>query len=608
MCGITGMIDWDGDVERQRPNLERMLRAIRHRGPDAEGIWVGRHAALAHRRLIVIDPEGGVQPMSYERGDQRVVLSFNGEIYNFRELRAELEALGHQFRTRSDTEVLLQAYVAWGEACLTKLNGIFAFAIWDEARQTLLLARDHMGVKPLFYAQRGGTILFGSELKALLAHPQIQPEVDAEGLAEVFTWAKTPGHGIYRGVAELRAGHYAVVRRDGMRTQAYWSLRSDPHAHDERATVERLRTLLEESVRRQLVSDMPLIALLSGGIDSSGLVALAARELHRDGRELHTYSIDFADSARTFQPDMLRTSLDEPWAQRVSAHVGTRHHTLLLDTPELIEHMLMPMRALDRPSGGNMDTTLYLLCRLLKQDATVAISGESADEIFGGYHWFANPDAALQIATLPWVPAVGFAQLLSPEARAAVQPEAYVARRYREALDEIPQPEGGWGDPREAKMRELFYLSQTRFMSVFMDRKDRMSMASGFEVRVPYSDPRIVEYAWNIPWQTKALGQIEKGVLRQALGPYLPEDVCMRRKSAFPSSRNPSYLRAVQGIARDIMADPGSPARALVDAQQIDALMAEDVPAQRFAWATYYLDSFIQLNAWLSEYHVRICI
>ncbi len=252
---------------------------------------------------------------------------------------------------------------------------------------------------------------------------------------------------------------------------------------------------------------------------------------------------------------------------------------------------------------------LYLLCKALKQDATVAISGESADEVFGGYHWF-NLQVARSMNTLPWVPAISFYHLLSPEVQAKIQPEAYLARRYQEALAEIPRlpDEHVDGESIEAKMRELFYLSQTRFLSIMLDRKDRMSMAAGLEVRVPYCDYRIVEYMWNVPWKMKALNQIEKGLLRHAFVDLLPNDARMRRKSVFPVSRNPSYLRAIQQIVQDILNAPNSPVIPLIDRKKARDLAEGEALPEQLSWTTYYLDSLIQINAWLSEYQVRLCL
>lgn len=288
MCGIVGWIDWQENLTQRGSLMEQMADTLCHRGPDARGQWLSPHAALAHRRLIVIDPQSGGQPMSYQEGERSYTITYNGEIYNFRELRRELESYGHTFRTQSDTEVILHAYAEWGEACVQRLNGIFAFGLWDEQKQQLLLARDHLGVKPLYYAQRGSTILFGSELKVLLSHPLIKAEVDARGLAEILTFSRVPGSGIYRDVYELRPGHMLLCRQSGLQIRRYWSLRSAPHTDDLATTAEYIRTLLEDTVKHQLIADVPVVTLLSGGLDSSGLTAMAACEFQREGKTLHT--------------------------------------------------------------------------------------------------------------------------------------------------------------------------------------------------------------------------------------------------------------------------------------------------------------------------------
>ena len=307
MCGIAGWVDWDRDLSHAQPTVRAMAEVLACRGPDAEGFWLSPRAAFAHRRLAVIDVEGGKQPMIRARGAEPPCgLTFSGEIYNFPELREELEALGHVFETRSDTEVLLRAYLAWGPASVTRLNGMFAYAIWDGPRQRLFLARDRLGIKPLFYAIRGRSLVFGSELSALLAHPGVPSEVDDEGLAEVLVMGpmRTPGRGVYRGVEELRRPGFTLhFDADGARVARYWQLESRPHTDDLDATTDKVRALLEDAVRRQLVSDVPLCTLLSGGLDSSAVTALAARFLREQGRgPIDTYSIDFRESATHFQP------------------------------------------------------------------------------------------------------------------------------------------------------------------------------------------------------------------------------------------------------------------------------------------------------------------
>lgn len=607
MCGITGLIDWEQDLTRQRFLLERMVKTLQHRGPDDEGFWFSPHAALAHRRLFVIDPQGGAQPMVYEQANHTYVITYNGELYNFRELRCELESRGHIFCSRSDTEVLLHAYVEWGEDCLHRLNGIFAFALWDDHRQRLLMARDHLGVKPLFYAWRGGTFLFGSELKALLAHPLVQPEVDADGLAEVCVrvFLHTPGFGVYRNISELRPGHYAIVDRAGTQIRPYWVLRSVPHLDDLQTTADYIRALLEDIVQRQLFADVPVVSLLSGGVDSSGLVALADKVLRREEKSLHTYSIDFAESERDFLPVLSRPGYDQFWVERVSTCVGTTHHTITVDTPELLDHLFAQLYAHDLPGMGQLETSLYLLFKAMKQDATVTLSGESADEVFGGYFWFHRAEA-MNAATFPWTTELPFRDILSREILENVRVDDYIARRYREALPEVPRlPDE---DAYAAKKREFFYLHLTRYLPTLLERKDRMSMAVGFEARVPYCDYRLVEYAFNVPWEMKTVDQIEKGILRRALSGVLPDDVRYRKKSAYPATRNPSYLQAVQQMILDLLNTPGAPLLRLIDRPKIRMLAEAQASPRAMVGIVGILDYLIQMNAWLTEYHVSLCL
>jgi asparagine synthase (glutamine-hydrolysing) len=613
MCGIVGWIDWENDLTGQAPMLKQIADTLCHRGPDAQGEWLRGHAALAHRRLEVIDPANGGQPMVYQMGQRTYALTYNGEIYNFRELRSELETRGYRFRTHSDTEVLLAAYAEWGEDCVQHLNGIFAFGLWDEQRQQLLLARDHLGVKPLFYAQRGNTILFGSELKALLAHPLVKAEVDAQGLTELFTFRHSPGAAIYRDVYELRPAHKAICDHNGMQISRYWSLRSAPHTEDLPTTAEHIRTLLHDIVKRQLIADVPVVSLLSGGLDSSGLTALAAAEFAQEGEQLHTYSIDFVDSAQHFQGNFIRPSLDAPWVQRVSEYAGTMHHTVIMDTPELVENLLVPLHASDLPVGGEIWTSLYLLFKRMKQDAKVALSGESADEVFGGYPWFQS-EAAFNAQTFPWLAEMA-AQLgnggggammswLSPDVAQKIDPLEHINQQYRAAIAEVPRLDGE--DAREARMREIFYLNLTYFLAMLLDRKDLMSMATGFEVRVPFCDYRLVQYVWNIPWDMKTTGNIEKGILREALKGILPDDARTRKKSAYPSTQNPTYLNALRDWTLHIANDANAPAQSLINMSVIRAIAENKVPGLPDMAAVFLFERVIQTNAWLKDYGVTL--
>lgn len=616
MCGITGWIDWRLDLTTQADVVERMTETMSLRGPDAAGTWLSRHCAFGHRRLSVIDPLNGAQPMvrrAKYAEEQDCVVVYNGELYNAPELRKELEALGHAFRTTCDTEVLLLAYVEWGPACVNRFNGIFAFAIWETGEERLFMARDRLGVKPLFYRREEGRLLFGSEPKAILAHPDVPAEIDAEGLAELFIIgpARTPGHGVWRGMSELKPGHCLTYDRDGLRLNAYWKLESRPHEDDERTTAERVRELLADTVERQLVSDVPIGTLLSGGLDSSALTSLAVRYYDRTGQgTVNTFSVDYVDNDKYFTAHDFQPNPDAPWIRRMVGELGTDHHPVQFDTPELIESLEAAVLAKDSPGMADIDGSLYLFCREIKRHVTVALSGEAADEVFGGYPWFHRREA-LEASTFPWSLAPELRdRVVSPEVRAMTRAREYLGDRYSQALAEVPELPGEDEDAR--RMRRMSYLNITRFMPTLLDRKDRMSMAVGLEVRVPFCDHRLVEYVFNIPWAIKMAGDREKGILRKALEGYLPHDVLYRKKSPYPKTHNPGYLNAVRALLLERLDDASSPLLPLIDAAQVRELAERADPTSHLPWFGQLMSApqlfayLLQFDFWLRRYDVRI--
>lgn len=611
MCGIVGWLDWERDVSQEAETLERMSARLASRGPDAGGVWLSPRVGFAHRRLIVIDPASGQQPMVHEELGRTCALTFNGEIYNYRELRRELEGRGHRFRGDSDTEVLLISYVEWGERCLDRLRGIFAFAVWEEEAQRLFLARDHLGVKPLFYVHAGSSLLFASEMKALLEHPLVEPVIGAEGLAEIMSLGPlaTPGFTVFTQIKELRAGEQMTFERDHVRTRQYWTLESREHEHDLDTTVARLRDLLSDATRTQLVADVPLVTMLSGGLDSSVVSAVAAEEFHSHGKSLATFEIDYPNSQRDFCANDLQVGLDGPWAQQVSEHLGTAHRRIELTSEELIDQLLLPMRAHDAPPKfGQMETSLNLFCRAIKKDAVVALSGEGADELFGGLPWFSD-DELLTKANFPWIAIIEKVippglSAMSADVHATTRPDEYVRRRYEEATDEVPRLRNE--TTADAKRREMFYLELTRWLPMLLDRCDRMSMAAGLEVRVPFLDPQVVQYAWNIPWSMKTIDGIEKGVLRRAFEDLLPPAVAERPKSAYPTLHDPAYADSVRELALAVLNDSTAPVTPLLNVP-IYTMLAQGVTMGiAGSFAVTPLERMIQLNGWLSEYEVNI--
>ena len=606
MCGIVGMIDWHRDLRRADGLLAAMTATMAARGPDAEGRWRSERAAFGHRRLSIIDVEGGRQPMLTRRhpGGGDIVLTYSGEVYNFAELRAELTARGHRFESRSDTEVVLRAYVEWGDAVVDRLRGMYAFAIWDADRRQLLLVRDRLGVKPLYFAQTRDGVVFGSEPKALLAHPEVDAEVTADGMAELFAGVScpTPSAGVLRGIRQVRPGHVVRCGRTGVRESRYWQLTARPHTDDADTTVATVRDLLGEVVREQMVSDVRLGSLLSGGLDSSVVTGLAAQAR---GGPLDTFSVDFRDDDRHFTAGRLHTGRDAPFARAVAAHHGTRHTEIVLDAADLDGHHDAVVAARDLPGLGDADISLLLLSRQLAQHATVALSGEAADEVFGGYHWF-SAEAAGPAGTFPWyreAPA-GAGELLHADLRAAIDPADRMAGRYAEARAEVPRLAGE--DRLTARMREAGYLYLTRFLPLLLDRKDRMTMAAGVEVRVPFCDHRLVEYVWNVPWRIKNLDGRPKGLLRRVARGLLPDSVLDRRKSAFPAAHDPAYATALRARVAGILADTGSPLRALLDRGRVDALLtgSDRAPATPVG-PLRTLGFLAQTDLWMRTHRVR---
>ncbi|WP_194819386.1 asparagine synthase (glutamine-hydrolyzing) [Nocardia sp. XZ_19_385] len=609
MCGITGWVSYEQDLTGARDVVAAMTATMAARGPDADGMWVEGHAALGHRRLAIIDIEGGAQPMTAETPDGPVALVYSGETYNFTELRAELQARGHRFRGRSDTEVVLHGYLEWGAAVAERLIGMFAFAIWDARVQRLVLIRDQLGIKPLYLLPTRDGVLFGSEPKAILANPGANAIVGMDGLRELFTLITDPATAVWHGMRQVEPGTVVTVDRDGLRESRYWTLRTAEHTDDLGRTIATVRDLLDDSVRRQLVADVPLCTLLSGGLDSSAVTALAARQLRSSGASVRSFTVEFSDQKANFVADEWRGTLDSPFADEAARHVGARHHTIEIDTAELAAP---PVRAAvvaarDLPLGlGDSDASLYLLSRAVRERSTVALSGESADEVFAGYRWFHEP-ALRDADTFPWMAAMPTAMtrrtaLLRPDLARALDLDNYVRDQYRTALARV-EPLPGEG-PLDARMRQISYLHITRFLRAMLDRKDRMSMAVGLEVRVPLCDHRLVDYLHNVPWAFKAHDGREKSLLRSATAELLPRSVVDRKKSHYPIAQDAPYVGALQRQAAELLAAE-HPVLEIMDAAAVRKVAQRDVGGVDLP-DRLGLEQFLDLAVWLDQHRPQL--
>jgi asparagine synthase (glutamine-hydrolysing) len=576
MCGITGWVSYDSDLTRQPAVLDAMTDTMTRRGPDAGGVWVRPRVALGHRRLAVIDLPGGTQPM--ESADGRVALVYSGEVYDFPELRAELTGRGHRFRTSSDTEVVLNGYLEWGEAVAERLNGMYAFAVWDDRTHSLVLVRDRLGVKPLYYQPTADGLLFGSEPKAILANPLAGRVVDLACLHELVGQTKAPGWSLWKDMREVEPGTVLTLSPQGIRTRTYWRLETAEHTDDQDTTIATVHDLLTDTVRRQLVADVPQCVLLSGGLDSSAITGLAARVLPE---RLRTFSVDFTGQEENFRPDELRATADSGFVREVAGLVGSEHRTVMLDAARLSDPELRRavVGAWDIPLGlGDINASLYLLFQAIREQSTVALSGESADEVFGGYPWF-HHEAARWADTFPWL---AFSHSINTDRTAVLRKDlrdrlditSYVADQYATAVAAVDPLDGE--DDLERRMRVICHLHLTRLVRALLDRKDRMSMATGLEVRVPFCDHRLVEYVYNTPWSLKNFDGHEKSLLRAATRHVLPASVADRVKSPYPSVQDHTYVAALQAQASDVLADADSSAFALVDRDWVRSAVALD--------------------------------
>ena len=613
MCGIVGFVNFKQVLTKHKNVLLNMNSSLINRGPDEDGYYIKEHVALAHKRLIVIDPKGGKQPMVEQLSENEYVIVYNGQIYNTKELRQTLEENGFTFKGHSDTEVLLKSYIYYGKNVVHHLNGIFAFAIWDQKNKELFIARDHFGIKPLFYTMQNNSFIFASEIKAIFQYPGVKKILNSQGIAELFGIgpAHTPGTTVFDNIFELKPSHFAIFNRSGFHLEKYWKLASMPHTENFAQTCDHLSFLLKDAITRQLVSDVPLCTFLSGGLDSSIITKFASDYCFENNLPpLDTYSIDYVDNDKNFVKSDFQPNSDNYYINLMVNKLHTKHHSIVIDTPELAEYLEDAMIARDMPGMADIDSSLLLFCKNVKPYATVSLTGECADEIFGGYPWFFRNDA-LHSGTFPWSIAISERQtLLAPHIAKRVDLKGYIDYRYNESLSEVEILDTD--SPETAEKRKISYLTLNWFMQTLLDRSDRMAMYNGFELRVPFCDYRLAQYVWNIPWEIKALNGREKGLLRYVSRKFLPSEIVDRKKSPYPKTHNPTYLAKVKSMLSDIMAKPNTPINSLLNRDYIMEILETDGKAFTRPWFGQLMTGpqlmayLCQVNMWLERYQPNI--
>lgn len=601
MCAIAGILS----LPTGSDFTEKMLDTMARRGPDGEGVYAGEFCTLLHSRLAIIDPAGGAQPMVLNRAGERYILVYNGELYNTGELRRELLALGHEFIGHSDSEVVLHAYAQWGEECLERFNGILAMAVWEEKRKRLFLARDRIGVKPLFFKLHERGLLFASEMKTILAYPTVLRELDLEGAAQIVLLGpgRMPGSGVFRGIQELEPGCCGYFQDGKMRIRRYWKLIDREHTDGFEETAERVRWLVQDAIKRQMVSDVPIGCFLSGGLDSSVIAAVCARE--KPG--IDTFSVDYLDNDQYFVAGKFQPNADGEYIRLMKRTIGSHHHWTVLQPEDLSANLENATVARDLPGMADVDFSLLAFCRDIRRDVKVALSGECADEIFGGYPWYRDPEVRSEEG-FPWAQNTAQRMLLMhPSLREKLDCEGFLRAQYDRTIQEsdiLPNAE-----PLEKRMKQMVNLNFRWFMQTLLDRKDRMSMYQGLEVRVPFCDYRIAEYLYGVPWEFKDYRGREKGILRHAMEGLLPEAILHRKKSPYPKTYHPVYLQMMRQRLERLLQQKDAPLFSIFDRPAVSALLDS---APRWPWYGQLMTLpqtfayLVQVNFWLEHYKISL--
>ena len=622
MCGITGFINRGiRDHEESIEVLDKMCRAIGHRGPDHQGIMIEGDVALGARRLAIIDLAGGNQPVANE--DYSVTVVFNGEIYNHLELRTELIAHGHRFRTSSDTETIVHAYEEFGNQCVEKLRGMFSFAVWDETNRTLFVSRDRVGKKPLYYAvATSGSLIFGSELKSLLAHPEVEREIDFEALDAYLSFGYVPDPlSIFKKIRKLSPGHHLTWHNDQLTISQYWDFKYEvpTEARKEADIVEELQWLLDDAVRTRLISDVPLGAFLSGGVDSSSIVSLMAR---------HT-----KEPVKTFSVGFEHDSFNElDFARIASKHLGTEHHELVL-TPEMCDIVDLLVWHFDEPFADSSAIPTYLVAKLAREHVTVVLSGDGGDELFGGYSRYASERRRQVFSHIP----VSFRRkVMAPLSRKL--PHGAWGRNYIHniALDPVDRyidsisvftelqkrslctdnfrwevgPDQSTTNrfrayARHSRLEEpldsLLYMdSKTYLPGDILTKLDRMSMAVSLEARAPLLDHKLIEFVTGIPASLKLRGGNCKHIFKQAMADQIPSVILNRRKHGFSLPLRVWINTQLKERIHDSLTDRTARERGYVEPSYVRTLLDEHHRGRRDHSTALW--SLLMLELWYRTY------
>ena len=627
MCGIAGFYqnkydflssNYGGRTHKNKwySRLVQMRQSLAHRGPDDEHVVLFHHAGFAHTRLSIRDIQGGVQPMTCSYQGTTATIVYNGEIYNTAELRQKLSAYPLQWNTTGDTEVILNGFLAMGTSFFEELNGIFAFAIYVEKTGTLILVRDPLGVKPLFYQIQNDTLVFASEPKAIFAYG-IDPSADHSCWNEIFSLgpARTPGNGGFAQMKEVLPGKYVTLTPRPsspffhFKEESFWSLKARPHTDSYLETVEKVSWLIEDSIERQMVSDIPICCFLSGGLDSSLVSAVCQSKLKQRDRVLNTFSFDFKDNTKNFRANSFQSSLDRPYAEQMAKYIGSNHTFLECNNQIQADYLYKAVDARDFPCMADVESSMLYFCEQVSKTNQVALTGECADEIFGGYPWF-HDENLWSKHTFPWSWDMDARKaLLDDDFASSLHMEDYSQRAYMDTIESTPHLSDD--TPQEARRREIAWLNIRWFMMTLLNRMDRASMYSGLEARVPFADHRILDYVYSIPWHMKCYNGQTKSLLVEAGKPFLPDSVLYRKKSPYPKTYDPAYEQLLADRLLEMVNETNSPLTGIIDKKKLSHFL--HTPSDygkpwygQLMAGPQMLAYFLQVGYWIRNYSISL--
>ncbi len=594
--------------------LDKMWRTQLHRGDTEDAMLLTANCGLAHNHFCTKDCDRLVfKPFSRRLFGKIFHLALSGELYNKCSLQKELSSFDFVFETDTDEEVILYGFIHYGSSFFKKLDGVFSFALLEENERRLYLVRDGFGCKPLFYSYQNETLIFATEIKALLAHPYVKPVLNISGLNEIFSLgpARTLGNGVFDNISEVKPGEWVCASLYGLYKETYWRMKAKPHTDSYETTIEKTSELVNNAIKKQCVNSGSIGALLSGGVDSSIVTAVASKYLKNENINFKTFSFDYKDNADYFKSNAFQPSMDRPYVDIMVDALDSDHIYLECTQEKLVEGLQSSVLAHDLPAMADVDSSLLYFCKQVKKDSDIVLTGECADEVFGGYPWFHREDL-LNADTFPWTPALEpRTQLLKADFAEALGMKDYVQNAYHKTLQMIDYLPGESNN--EKAKRRNGYLSLYWFMVTLLNRMERCSARANLTARVPFADRALAEYIYNAPWNMKLRGGVVKNLLRESFRGIVPDEVLFRKKSPFPKTYHPAYENLLKNRLREIITDNASPLHNFIDKNALLAFMDEkkDLGSPWYGQlmaGPQMMAYLIQIDFWMKEYKIQIKI